>query len=381
MKAAFTSDTQSPSRERVIRRSTVVLLMTVMLALAACARFRTIVPPPTPSDTAETPTPTLSPTPTEKPTATATPVATLSQEEVEAVVTPGMEAMGEAGLEPHCLRWEDVDSDGEAEWVGAYLYPGEVPKLRGFVLDGEVWTELRALDDAEFGMGSYPTCDLTVRDVNVDGRVEILFRGQSSEGDDLLHIFAWDGASYRLLADFAGRGGVRLGDRDGDLVDEISVRYRSGETLAWEAVYTWDGANYGWTWERYDWFYPDRPHAYLTDTPEHAVISFYLAIDDRDLAAAYDLLGDEMRSGQSYEAWAAGFATTLAIEVGSVHEVGREGDVATVVAQVRAYDNEDGRVIGRLWDVDWRVVDTTGGWRLSAGSSTQLEEWEAEYYP
>jgi hypothetical protein len=193
-------------------------------------------------------------------------------------------------------------------------------------------------------------------------------------------VFAWDGSSYALVAPFEGKAGVRMEDADGDLLDEVFVRYEAGSDLVWEAVHTWNGSNYGWTWERYDWFFADRPHAYRTDTPVQAVIHFYLAVDDRDLPGAYGLLSPDARAAQPVESWMAGYATTVAAEVGSVHEVERSGDTATVVAQVRAYDNVDGRVFATLWDVHWTLVNTDAGWRLDRGASTQLDRWEAVYY-
>ncbi|MBE9507280.1 MAG: hypothetical protein IMY86_04455 [Chloroflexi bacterium] len=75
-----------------------------------------------------------------------------------------------------------------------------------------------------------------------------------------------------------------------------------------------------------------------------------------------------------------GFATTVGAEAGAVHEIRRSGDSATVVAQVRAYDNVDGRIIATLWDVQWTVVMTPGGWRLESATTAQLDRWEAVYY-
>ena len=89
----------------------------------------------------------------------------------------------------------------------------------------------------------------------------------------------------------------------------------------------------------------------------------------------------ESRSSQPYQAWAAGFDTTLAVEAGSVHQSGRTGDSATVTAQVRSYDNLDGYVVGRLWDTTWAVVREEGTWRLQSATSEELERWEAPYYP
>jgi hypothetical protein len=354
-------------------------------------RVATLTPtaPPQPTHTPAstfTPVPTSTPTqtPTPMPSPTPMPAPTLDPATVTGNVTKVRARLAEAGVEPLCLRLEDTDGDGGAEWVGLYMRPSEPPRLMAFVLDGEAWYDLQALakepDKKDFGLGEYATCELEVRDTNADGRIEVLVWGHAETSVDLLHIFAWDGSGYRLLAGFEGEAGVRLENEDGDLADEVSVRYDAGGGLVWEAVHTWDGANYGWTWERYAWFYLDRPHAYPTDTPERAVISFYMAIDDRDIPGAYRLLSGFAQSSQPYDAWAVGFATTLAAEVGVVHESARSGGSATVTAQVLAYDNVDGRVVATLWDMEWTVVQADAGWRLGSATAAQLDQWELAYY-
>jgi hypothetical protein len=310
-------------------------------------------------------------------------VPTLAPADVGAVVDAGQVRLAALGVEPLCLRWEDADGDGGLEWVGMYLRPGDPPELTGFVLDGETWHDLRPLEDEELGLGQYPTCDLTLRDINADGRVEILIRGYAEDAVELLHIFVWDGTQYWPLAWFEGPAGIRLANEDGDLADEVIVSYKAGDGLRWDAIHTWDGTHYAWTWERYGWLFLDRPHAYPTDTPENVVISFYLALDDRDLPRAFALLSSATKASQTYEQWAAGFATTVAVEVGAVHELpGTESAPTTLVAaQVRAYDNEGGRIVGKLWDVEWTLAQTVDGWRLQSASMTELEQWEANYYP
>jgi hypothetical protein len=290
-----------------------------------------------------------------------------------------MARLASKGIEPLCMRWEDVDADGTAEWVGLYF----TDSLGAFVLDDDVWYGLGPQPGEKYGLGKYPTCELEVRDVNTDGRVEILVWGHAEADTDVLHIFAWDEGDFVQVASFEGEAGVRLENVDGDLFEEVSVRYDVSRDLVWEVVYTWDGMHYGWTWERYAWRYLDRPHKYLVDTPEHAVISFYLAIDDQDVPAAFDLLSPDARASLSpYEVWAAGFATTISTEVGSVHELGERSEAgARVACQVRAFDNVNGRVILSLWDVVWTVVRIDEGWRLSNATATQLDQWEASYYP
>jgi hypothetical protein len=373
--------------KQTMRRAALLLAeMALSVLLMACAPMPapttvvlTALPSPTPTAT-PIPTPTPTSTPTLPPTSTPTPIPTIDPLAVATTVAAGQARLEAAGVEPLCLHWGDTDGDGEPEWVGLYLRPEELPQLAAFVLDGETWHDLRPLEKEKYGLGEHPTCELEVRDVNADGVVEVLIWGHAGTSIDLLHIFAWNGTTYALLAPFEGKAGVRLENRDGDLADEVVVGYDAGDDLVWEAVYTWDGANYGWTWERYAWFYLDRPHAYRTDTPEHAVISFYLAIDDCDLPGAYGLLSPAAQSARPAEEWMVGFVTTVAVEVGAVHELDRSGDIATVTAQVRAYDNMDGRVVATLWDVEWTVVRTGAGWRLNSSTAEQLDRWEAVYY-
>lgn len=360
------------------------LLVVVLLAVAAsCAPppATTVAPTPSPE-----PVPSLMPGPAPTPTSTATPLPTwtpgptLDPAAVAALAHAGWARIEASGIEPLCLRWEDTDGDGVPEWIGLYQRSGQPPQLTAFVLDGESWHDLRALDESKYGLGEYATCELEIRDVNADGRIEILVWGHAGTSIDLLNIFVWSGATYELLGGFEGKRGVQLENTDGDLADEVIVGYEAGSDLVWQAVYTWNGAAYGWTWERYVWFYLDRPHVYLTDTPVHAVISFYLAIDDRDLPAAYGLLSAAAQAEQSPEAWMVGYVTTVAVEVGAVHEVSRGDDTVLVTAQVRAYDNVEGRVVATFWDVEWAIVRTDAGWRLDRATAVQLDQWEATYY-
>lgn len=81
-----------------------------------------------------------------------------------------------------------------------------------------------------------------------------------------------------------------------------------------------------------------------------------------------------------YRAWAEALDTTLALEVGSVREMDRTETRATVTAQVRSYDNLDGWIIGRLWDVTWLTIVEGDTWRLDEVETTELSRWQAAYY-
>jgi len=301
---------------------------------------------------------------------------------LQATVEAGASLAARAGIQPLCMRQENTDGDPELEWVGLYLISGEAPRLQGFILDGPNRYDLIPPESEETkGLGEFPTCELEVRDLNADGRTEIIIWGHTRTGATLLHLFVWEGDRYALLGGFEGKGGIRLENRDGDLADEVVVRWRPEGALVWEVIYTWDGARYAWTWDRYAWFYLDRPHPYPDDTPVHALASFYLALNDRDLPAAYRMLSPAARSVRAYEEWALGFATTMRVEVGAARVARQEGDRATVAAQVRALDNVDGRVIATVYTVEWQMIRLEEGWRLDWGTAEPLERWEVRYYP
>ncbi len=299
---------------------------------------------------------------------------------VPELVEVGRTSLAARGIEPLCMQWEDTDGDGEGEWAGLYLRPGDPPRLEGFVLDGDVWYELPVPEEDKHGLGTYPACELEINDVNLDGRLELLVRGRATGNVDLLHVFAWHEDRYDLLASFRGDAGIVLEDTDGDLLMEVIARYKAGDGLAWEAVHTWDGTHYGWTWERYGWLYPDHPHSCPTSSPDRAVICYYLALHGRDLPTAYRLLSSDAPGYQPYTTWAGGFDTLLAVEVGSVHEITREAETAKVTAQVRTYETLDGYVIGHLWDVTWTTVRDGDAWRLTEGTKNRLDRWEASYF-
>jgi hypothetical protein len=327
-------------------------------------------------------TPTVAPTPSRLPSPTPpiTPALTLNPERVTHIGNEGQVGIDRRGIDPLCLRWEDTDGDANPEWLGVYLRSGDPPQLEGFVLDGPTWYELRAVEAEQHGLGEYSTCQLELDDINLDGKVEIAIWGHAGTTIDLLHLFVWRGSRYEEIGSFQGDAGLELVDVNNDLGQEIIVRHNAGDGLAWETIHAWNGTDYVWTWERYRWLHADHPYVYLSDSPVHTAISFYLALNDRDLRAAYGLLGAEDKAAQPYREWAEAFHTTLGVEVGSVHEIEREGNKATVTAQVRSYDNFDGYIIGRLWDVTWLMVRENGTWRLDRATNEQLSQWEAPYF-
>jgi hypothetical protein len=353
-------------------------------ALPTATATVTLVPSPVPP----TPTATLTPTPT--PTPIPTPDVTAIRGLADAGWAAVGTAIGDATL--ICLRYEDTTGDGVPEWLALAHQNTDPPRLSAFVLAADTYYPLEpASPEAgkpDVGLGQYPTCEVEVRDVNADGKPEIAIFGHADNNETLLHLYTWQGdgatlSGYRRLGYFFGDGGIRFEDRDGDLEEEIweGHRERSAPSLTWYVIFTWKEQTYGWTSDRYGWYTLNRPQAYPTHKPEYAVIAFYLALDDRDLPGAYNLLFPE--EGRAYETWALGYATTERVSVGSVHVIaGTESEnSARVAAMVTSWDNEGGMIIGRLWDTEWATVRTTDGWRLTSATAELLEEWAATYWP
>ena len=343
----------------------------------------TVTPPPT-----ETPTPL--PTPTPEPTSTPTLIPPPDPTELPALAETGAArlraAVGDAEL--ICFRHEDLTNDGLPEWL-ALLHQPEAKRMSAFVLQGDnaIYTLLDAKPDPGkpyYGLGQYPTCEVEIRDVNADGRTEIAIFGHAERNLTLLHLYAWDEDDFRLVGAFQGDAGVFFEDRDGDLAEEILEGHRDtgAPQLAWRVIFTWDGRTYGWTWDRWDWYFLERPHNYPTHRADYAVISFYLALNDRDIPGAYALLADSARAAQPYEAWAADFARTLRVDVSGVQRVAAASDEnqARVNAMVTAWDNADGLVTGQLWEVTWEARHTEAGWRLVTATTNLLDTWDAPYW-
>ena len=375
-----------------ITKTLLSLLLTLLLARCTLELAPPTAPPlPTPTATLAPPTasPTPLPTPTPEPTPTPTPIPPPDPAGLPALAEAGVAqvraAAGNADLV--CFRYEDLNNDGRPEWL-ALLHQPEAGRMSAFVLEGE---RIHTLPDAKpdpgkpyYGLGQYPACEIEIRDVNADGRTEIAIFGHADRNLTLLHLYVWDNDAYRLMGAFQGDAGIQFESRDGALADAIAEGYRDtgAPQLAWRVIFTWDGQTYGWTWDRWDWFFLERPHTYPTHRANYAVISFYLALNDRDLPGAYALLADATRAAQPYEAWAGGFARTLRVEVSGIQRVAAASDEnrARINAMVTAWDNEDGRVFGRLWEVTWETIRTDAGWRLVGATTNLLDTWEARYW-
>jgi len=274
------------------------------------------------------------------------------------------------GMEPFCLQLADTDGDGQKEWLGLIEgRGGDVVGIRGFVLDGGRLNMLGGQGTGMTGgvtLGDDPVCQASVRDLNADGLVEIAVAGQRQDGSKQLSIFVWDDAgSYRLIAQLGGSERADLVDDDHNGVAEIVVANRFGPGVWLEEVSAWDGRQYIASSSRYVQA-PAFQGALPSSTPEQALIGFYLSLQRRDMAAAYEYLSPAMRQRQGYEPFLLSAAAVERFDLGEVHQREPAGETVAFTGPLQIHKIANGKSQQERYTGEWRLAQTETGWRIDA---------------
>lgn len=104
-------------------------------------------------------------------------------------------------------------------------------------------------------------------------------------------------------------------------------------------------------------------------SPSEAVRKFYSLLNSRDFAAAYAMTSNALRSGTTFDAWRAGYSTTLS----SNAQVSETDDASNVRVTLTARDKTSAGVLTRTFNGRWSLVsDNQGGWLLDDGRFTQI---------
>lgn len=197
------------------------------------------------------------PSPTFKPAATLTPASTPAPTPVPTVLLP---SVGPTHLLPDGARFlgmiaDDLDHDAETEYV---LLAGFGPadafdSLSLFVVEPDLPPGQQIAYDSGPLVGERAE-PLQLRDINGDGDLEVLSLHSAGTQEHTMYILTWRGDAFDFLRphggqfgglDHFGATGVRVGDVDGDAIEEIFAAYGPA---AWiQDVYRWDGADYVFT--------------------------------------------------------------------------------------------------------------------------------------
>jgi len=300
-----------------------------------------------------------------------TPAATAALSAV--TLEPELSAWRAAGIEPFCLILGDTDGDGEKEWVGLHQErAGDWAGVQGFVLDGDQFYPLGGLESAEpssmvgcvLGDDALPA--LAIRDVNADGKTEIIAGGQNRDGQSQMSIFLWDPqGEYRLLAYFSGSESIAARDKDGDGALEIIVVNRVGPGVLFEEISVWDGTRYVLSRGRYL-----RSSSYAgalsVSTPEQALMAFYLSLEARDVATAYGLLAPAMQERQKYDAFLLSQAAVDSFELGELRRIREGGEIVVLSGRLWLTKTSANRASRESYQGEWRLASTGSGWQIEA---------------
>jgi len=283
------------------------------------------------------------------------------------------------GAEPFCLQLADADGDGQMEWVGLReLHGKDSVGISGFVLDGDRLYPLgrpRGYDSedpaAGITIGERPICDLTIEDINLDGAIEIVARGQARDGSQQLAIFIWDGTdSYPLLASFGGSAGVRLTDDNGDGLQDIVVENDVSPGIILGEVSLWNGSRYARARSQYA--IPDDYHGPLSlDTADLTLIAFYLQLDQRSLITAYQLLSPAQQERQEYRNFVLSVAAVKRFRLGELEEVVSNEENLTILKGSLITEVASGLSTERQeFYGEWQLKQLDAGWRIAGISLT-----------
>lgn len=109
-------------------------------------------------------------------------------------------------------------------------------------------------------------------------------------------------------------------------------------------------------------------------SPDEVVRAFYLAVDDGlitgDFQLAYSYLSSGFQNRRTYASFAAGYRTTLDIEIEEVRLIGKSDRSARVYASVLAWDDIDDEIVYRRFELDpYYLVAENQQWRMERADS------------
>ncbi|HUT18959.1 MAG TPA: hypothetical protein VM366_07350 [Anaerolineae bacterium] len=215
----------------------VICLVFIAFLIALLSGRSTLSPSPKPA-ASQTPTPPSAPAPTP----------------VETALPP---SVGPTHLLPDGAHFlgqitADLDGDAETEYV---LLAGFGPadafdSLGLFVVEPDLPTGQQVAFDSGPLVGERAE-PLQSRDINADSRIEVLSLHSAGTQEHTMYILTWRGDAFDFLRprggqfdglDHFGETGVRVGDVDGDAIEEIFAAYGPAAWL--QDVYRWDGTDY-----------------------------------------------------------------------------------------------------------------------------------------
>ncbi|MFH1485909.1 MAG: VCBS repeat-containing protein [Chloroflexota bacterium] len=356
--------------------TTIVIKLIAILALSIlvvdCGQ-----PTPTPTTVIPSATPVVAPTPTATTIATFKPVLPTPTRVLPSPTPVPATPASLPTLSPETVDVREyLPRKAEiVEAVQADVDQDGIPELIVLFMEGEFLRQAKAMVLRQTPAGvaahylkgnlGYSAIALTVRDVNKDGRPEIVVGDGPRALYFFLNIYRWQDGSYRAIGEFFGDGGAWLEDLDGDSVFEVLVgnRWHDRSQLREEVTYRWSARadKYLEEEKRLEFAYGvPTPHEY----PEQTVLTYYLAIDKGNYSKAYSYLAPSFQATISFDEFRAGFAATRRVNVNKLEVRADYATIATIAVEFTAWDEVHGKLTRQRFSGGWLLEKQAGEWKL-----------------
>ena len=156
-------------------------------------------------------------------------------------------------------------------------------------------------------------------------------------------------------------------DLDGDEVAEVVARSEAGPGIVLEEISAWDGEAYVLERTRYA-AAPAYQGTLPDETPEAALVAYYLSLGRHDLSAAFSLQTLPLQIRQSREALAQSVAAVAEVELGELARDGTPAGTSPVAlsGELHLSRYEAGRRIVDSYEGRWSMEETAAGWRVDS---------------
>jgi len=272
-----------------------------------------------------------------------------------------------------CPARGDPDGDGVTDTLVLYAAttkPGT--ELKGAVVESEVPGRVYPLQDPYY-LGEGTGCEgPAFRDLDSDGRDEIIIFSGTGAHIHILNVFAWDGSAYAWIGDTGGDIDARIEDSDHDGIWDLRGengyhKEGMGSPTSIKRVYT-SQLRGRQTAAVDEWLEPvggtDEPFACAAS----ALVSFYVLLnreilsgEDADTAYESTCRGFHVPTS---EAGAVDWRRVLSVSVRNVESLLLDADSARVTAMLTVVRNSGSAPTLETWRADWSATRSQQGWKL-----------------
>jgi hypothetical protein len=203
--------------------------------------------------------------------------------------------------------------------------------------------------------------DNTVRDINADGKIEIMVEGADTGSATTVSVFQWNGRGYATLLSLSGTQGVAIDDPQArDIFDFTALQLLFDRSAIMRATHAeWDKGAYAL---KSDVLFllgpPDR-----SNYPEEAALAYYIFLDKADPEAMYALLTEPQKSKTTLKALQDLSRSVDGVSVTSLRIDEEMSDSAQVTASVVSVEHGSGKE--QRAETVWRLKKENGQWRLA----------------